>query len=291
MDCSRRGFAGWMLALFFGPRTGKPAAIDTRSTVKRYRADAVILLLGMPIFKRPGVGSGQVSVEETGEGPQATRTLFFAAGSDPKRAHGLARLGWMRETSRATGAANAETEYFGVMTASPEESLESARKSVDTSPGARSLFAAVKGRHAAGRSRSALAQFEFLSEAPWSDGGLIEKSQSVFSPATVWRENAWPKWPQQPPPTFLYQLEAMLKQRAKTAGNYIYNEQEYLLELTAPQPAGQLLVVKGSIRNQRTGNRTTFRVWLENPPGSVIPTRIEFQPRSFLRLSFEALPA
>jgi hypothetical protein len=176
------------------------------------------------------------------------------------------------------------------MTSSPEESLDSARKSVDAAPGTHSLFAAVQGRHAAGRSRSALAHFEFPSDAPWSDRGLIEKSQSSFSPASVWRENTWPKWPDQPPPTFLFQLEALLRQRAKGSGTYIYNEQEYLLELAAPQQADHLLAVKGSIRNQRTGVRTAFRVWLENTPGSVVPVRIEFQPRSFLRLSFEALP-
>jgi hypothetical protein len=287
MEYSRRGFTGWMLALLLGPRD-LPAG--TPATLKRYRADAVVLLLGIPVFKRSGVGTAQVSVEESGEGPQAIRTLFFAAGSDPKRAHGLARLGWMRETSRSAGTSPAETEYFGVMTSSPEESLESARKSVDSSPGAHSLFAAVSGRHASGHSRSALARFEFPSDTPWSDRSLIEKSQSAFSPATAWRENTWPKWPDEPPPTFLFQLEALLKQRAKRSGSYVYNEQEYRLELAAPQPSDHLLAVKGSIRNQRTGVRTTFRVWLENTPGSVIPVRIEFQPRSFLRLAFEALP-
>ena len=106
----------------------------------------------------------------------------------------------------------AETEYFGVLTSSPEESLDSARKSVAAPPKGRSVFAAVNGRHTAGRSRSALAQFEFSSDAPWSDRGLIEKSQSAFAPTTVWRETSWPKSPDQPPPTFLFQLEALLKQ-------------------------------------------------------------------------------
>jgi len=292
MDYSRRGFTGLMLALFFGQRRGNSSSLDSRSVLKRYRADAVILLLGIPIYKRAGVGSGQVSVEETGEGAQLRRTLFFAAGSDPKRAHGLARLGWMREVTREPELMPAETEYFGVLTSSPEESLDSARKSVTAPPKGRSLFAAVTGRHTAGRSRSALAQFEFSADALWSDGGLIQKSHSAFGPATVWRETFWPESPAQPPPTFLFQLEALLKQRAKCSGVYVYNEQEYLLELAAPQqgrPPGRLLAIKGQIRNQRTRNQTAFRVWLENAPNSVVPVRIEFQPRSFLRLAFEAL--
>ena len=293
MDYSRRGFTGLMLAMFLGPRHGNSSSPDSRSLLKRYRADAVILLLGIPIYKRAGVGSGQVSVEPAGEGEQARRTLFFAAGSDPKRAHGLARLGWMREVTHGHESVPTETEYFGVLTSSPEESLDSARKSVAAPPHGRSLLAAVNGRHTAGRSRSAVTQFEFPSDAQWSDRGLIEKSQSAFDPTTAWRETAWPKSPDRPPPTFLFQLEALLKQRAKCAGMYVYNEREYLLELGAPQQAGppdHLLAIKGAIRNLHTGNRTAFRVWLENAPNSVVPVRIEFQPRSFLRLTFEALP-
>jgi hypothetical protein len=293
MEYSRRGFTGLALGLFFGPRSGNTASPEIMSVLRLYRADAVILLLGIPIFKRAGVGSGQVSVSQSGEGAGMRRTLFFAAGSDPKRAHGLARLGWMREVAHGPGPAPSETEYFGVMTSSPEESLDSARKSVAGPANGRSLFAAVNGRHTAGRSRSALARFEFASEALWSDRGLIEKAQSAFAPATVWRENSWPKSTDQPPPTFLFQLEALLKRRGKCAGIYVYNEQEYLLELGAPQAGGapaRLLAIKGAVRNQRTGNRTAFRVWLENTPGSVVPVRIEFQPRSFLRLAFEAIP-
>ena len=42
------------------------SAAGARTTVRRYRADAVILLLGIPLYKRAGVGSGQVSVEFSG---------------------------------------------------------------------------------------------------------------------------------------------------------------------------------------------------------------------------------
>jgi len=294
MDYTRRRFTGIALGLCFGTRRGNSASPGSRPGLRRYRADAVILLLGIPVYKRSGVGNGQVSVEETGEGAEARRTLFFAAGSDPKRALGLARLGWMREAAHGPEPIPAETEYFGVLSSSPEESLDSARKSVAAPPAGRSLFAAVNGRHTARLSRSALAHFEYPSGAGWSDRGLIEKAQSAFAAATVWRETAWPNWPDQAPPTFLFQLERLLKQRAKCAGAYVYNEQEYRLELDAPQQGGppdRLLAIKGSVRNQRTGNRTLFRVWLENSPDSLIPVRIEFQPRSFLRLTFEALPA
>ena len=84
-----------------------------------------------------------------------------------------------------------------------------------------------------------------------------------------------------------------MKQRTRhSAGRYVYNEQEYLLELDA-QPPGRdrLLPVRGKIRNLRTGYETLFRIWMEEASDSVVPVRIEFQARSYLRLTFETVPA
>ena len=61
-----------------------------------------------------------------------------------------------------------------------------------------------------------------------------------------------------------------------------------------PQPGRNrehLLLVRGKIRNLRTSHETLFRLWLEDGSDSVVPVRIEYQARSFLRLTFEAVPA
>jgi hypothetical protein len=255
----------------------------------------VILLLGIPIFRRSGVGSGQASLEHAGEGAALRRTFFFAAGSDPKRAHGLSRLGWIREVVLGPENEPSEASYFGVLTSSPEESLEHARKSVDGSPSAHSTFSAANGRNTAGHSRSAITHFEFSAAAVWSDRGLIDQAQATFHDKVVWRENSWPNFANRLPPTFLLQLATLLRQRARrAAGRYVYNEQEYSLELDAPQ-AGRarepLLAVRGKIRNLRTGVETSFKLWLESSSDSIVPVRFEVQPRSFLRLTFEAVPA
>ena len=98
----------------------------------------------------------------------------------------------------------------------------------------------------------------------------------------------------QPPPTFLLQLTTLLKQRKRRAvGRYVYNEQEYLLELDMPQAGGDrehLLPFRGKVRNLGTGRETPFRLWLADGSDSIVPVRIEFQARSFLRLTFEAVP-
>src|ERR1017187_2947412 len=145
---SRRGLAGLLLAPLFRSLHlhGQPAA-TSRITSRTYRADAVILFLGIAIFRRAGVGGGQASLEATGEGASLRRTLFFAAGSDPKRAHGLNRLGWMREVVAGSDSNPSEATYFGVLSSSPEESLDHARKSVDAQPAGRGIFAAANGRH------------------------------------------------------------------------------------------------------------------------------------------------
>ena len=296
---SRRGFAGVLLGPLFrleGQSTGETAAgTAPRIRSRTYRADAVILLLGIPIFRRAGVGGGQASLEEAGEGVSLRRTLFFAGGSDPKRAHGLSRLGWIREVVVGADSSPSEATYFGVLTSSPEESLEHARKAVAAPPSGRSIFSAVNGRNTAGHSRSAVTHFEFSAGAIWSDRSLIEQAQSTFHANVNWRETSWPNSPNQTPPTFLFQLAALLKQRSRRgAGRYVYNEQEYLLELEAPQAgrdSQRPLPVRGQIRNLRTGYETPFRLWLDNSSDSVVPVRFEVQPRSFLRLTFEALPA
>ena len=265
-----------------------------RTVSRMYRTDAVILFLGIPIYRRAGVGSGQASLEETGEDGTLRRTLFFAGGSDPKRAHGLSRLGWMREIVLGPSSRPSEASYFGVLTSSPEESLENARRSVAEPPTGRSIFSAVSGRNIFGQSRSAVTHFEFAAGAVWSDSGLIDKAKSTFMENVKWRETSWPNSPTQTPPTFLLQLVTLLKQRARRAGGrFVYRDQEYLLELEAAPPARgreSLLPIRGKIRNLRTGHETPFRLWLEDGAQSIVPIRIEFQPRSFLRLTFEALP-
>jgi hypothetical protein len=246
---------------------------------------------------RSGVGSGQVSVEETSDGTTATRTLFFAAGSDPVRAHGLNRLGWIRELVGEAKSLPVDVQYFGVLTASPEESLEHARKSIDGPTATHSSFSAVSGHNTPGRSRSAITHFDLANGAQWSDKRLIDAAQSTFQEKVEWRETAWPNSSKEAPSSFLLELARLLAQRTPHAsGRYVYNEQEYLLDLDSPQlgkpgKPDRVLAVHGKIRNLRTNGQTTFSVWRDAASGSIVPTRIEYQPRSFLRLVFEAVEA
>jgi hypothetical protein len=44
----------------------------------------------------------------------------------------------------------------------------------------------------------------------------------------------------------------------------------------------------GQIREAASGHASTFRLWVDDQ--SVLPLRIEFQPRSYLRISLEYAP-
>jgi len=230
-------------------------------------------------------------MEETKDGASTRTTFQFVAGSDAKRAHGLNRMGWLREVVLGPIAAPTEITYFGVMTSSPEESFEHARKTIEGPQAARSAYSAVSGRHTAGHSQGALTHFEFPSDVSWRDQRLIDEAQSKFRGEVNWRKDSWPD-SASVPHTFLCEMANLLNQHTRHAvGRYIYNEQEYSLELDAAQTgagAARLLQVRGKVRNLATGHHTPFQMWMDEASGSVVPVRIDFQPRSYLRLTFEA---
>ena len=58
--------------------------------------------------------------------------------------------------------------------------------------------------------------------------------------------------------------------------------------ISSPRDAVELA---GLIRNAKTGVETTFRVWFDRTSPNALPLRFEFQPKSYLRLVFEAVPA
>jgi len=94
-----------------------------------YRADAQVLLFGLPVLRREGVGGGSALWREYDTGG-ADRLLEFNGFSTPARAAGLNRLGFIREMASMAESEGPECSYFGLMTASPEESAEEARKSL-----------------------------------------------------------------------------------------------------------------------------------------------------------------
>lgn len=59
--------------------------------------------------------------------------IKFVSGSTPERAHGLNRLGLIQEVVRKREGEKPESEYFGFMTASGEESFAQAKAALEAS--------------------------------------------------------------------------------------------------------------------------------------------------------------
>jgi hypothetical protein len=105
-------------------------------------------------------------------------------------------------------------------------------------------------------------------------------------------------------PTFLYAvLAALQSDQTHWQSTYIHNARKYRIEWErAPDPhVGAALVasqltfhpdavirVTGRTSCPSTHHVSTFRMWLDNR--SHLPLRIEFQPRSYLRISLEHEP-
>jgi hypothetical protein len=103
------------------------------------------------------------------------------------------------------------------------------------------------------------------------------------------------------PLPFLQAVADLLRQPKSGEGHYIYNGRVYRLRLrrTADQEAsehfrarglasGPVIAVAGVLQRIDGGKQIDFKLWVEQSAAHPVPLRIEFQPKSYLRLEFEA---
>jgi hypothetical protein len=298
---NRRTWFGLMLApLARATRLNwdlQPDAVYTME--RRYRADAQILLLGLPIYHRENVGGGRASWREWHDG---TRRLEFAGFSFPERAAGLNRLGFIRELSRTSVDGGAESIYFGLMTSSPEESADEARKALHSNA-KEAAYTAIEGYIAPGNSETATAHFN--GPAHLQGGQLAELEEHARQILTQTpRNSAALDASKAIPPPFLHVLASALRETAPTESRYTYAGRIYLLVLhrTSDEKAagsfrqGGLLPpgrdvsrVSGTVRREAGGKPIEFRLWIEKDALRPVPLRIEYQAKAYLRLVFEAV--
>jgi len=280
------------------------AGADAGKIAFTYRADAVIVLFSLPVYRRPGVGSGFASLAEAGPEGARCYSLRFAGASRPERAAGLDRVGVIREVARERAAKLNEAAYFGVLTSSPEETLEEGRRSLGKTGNKWNEYTAINGLSRGGGSRSAVAHFRLPSSGS-SNVHLIAEARANFQNSQpAWRENQWAgNQDTGAPPTFLYGLmKAIRDPRRSSETRYVFSDRSYRLrlekepdrqqgrrfaELGLTSQPERVVEVRGRIREERSGRQTTFRLWIEDGAANTLPLRIEFQPRSYLRLSFE----
>jgi hypothetical protein len=285
----------WDVAL--PARTG---SVPNKEAERRYRADAQIIVLGVPLLHRAGVGGGSAVWRESTL-PQGgmLRFLEFTGFSLPERASGLNRIGFIREMARLGDSGAAESIYFGLMTSSPEESAEEARKAIE-SHAAEAVYSAIEGRVAADSIENVLAHFR--APAKWTirnQDELIEEAHTALAstPKTPLEANSR----EAGEATFLESLARLLRGSADET-SYIYHGRRYHLSLRRsadPKATAQLrergiigqtsevVRASGQVRRESSGKEHNFRLWFEPGSDTPIPLRIEYQAKSYLRLMFE----
>jgi hypothetical protein len=288
------------------PATGSGREVEQAS--RRYRADAVITFLGIPIYSRQGVGSGYAIVEQWREGSSRVMSLQFAAGSLPQRAAGLNRLGFLQELVKWDGSGAVDVGYFGFMTTSKEESLEEGRKALAEGSRGAGLYKVVVGGIERGQARSRTLDLTGGGAAGWADWsqllpalrGQVRETRLQEMPESVQRDVP------QGVSSFLSTLVREFHGEAgKAESHFVYGKGRHRLEVErSPDPKmgrslaarslardpERVMRLQGAVRDTRTGKRTKFRVWFEAGGSAVLPLRFELQPRSFLQLAFEYDP-
>jgi hypothetical protein len=278
-------------ALLFGTRllragSAVPLAWTVRpesgpSSERQYRADAHVILFGMTLFSRSDVGEGSASWRESTEvDGSVVRLLEFTGRSAPERAAGLNRFGFIQELSRS-----GESLYFGLMTSSPEESAAEARAALH-SKSKDVWYSAIDGRISAGTIETANAHFQTITRTSLDDRPqLIEHARQALSSAPRSTVPA-----QGSPRPFLHALASLLSDPRNDSTQYAYGGRLYSLRVKRsrdPKAPGAIRV-NGSLRRLDGGKPIEFRLWVEEGAERPIPLRIEYQPKSYLRLTFHA---
>jgi hypothetical protein len=287
-----------------------PAADVARPEVvaqRAYRADANVMLFGLTLISRSDVGGGYARLTETGSGGCNHLRLLFVSGSRPDRARGLNRMGYIEESVNEVNARPTHAEYLGFMTSNGEESLSDAKKALHGPAAADMQFVASRGEIEGGSAHHTVHRLLLPASSRWTDAQRLlgQVSDNLDHPGNDAKSADLRKGEQ--PGTFLYTVLSMVRSPAQTTnGSFLHNGKLFHLHAVKhpDEKSGAKFVddrlmasardaveLAGVIRNAKTGTETTFRVWFDRTSPNALPLRFEFQPKSYLRLSFEALPA
>jgi hypothetical protein len=269
---------------------------------RQYRATAQILVLSIPLVHWPNVGGGRAVWRET-ERPQkqGVRLLEFSGFSRPERAGGLNRLGFIQEISRLGENGAGESLYFGLMTASPEETAEDAKKALH-SQAKQAAYTAIDGRIGDGMVDTVVAHFEAPSH--WSVSNrneLIDLARKALA-MTPARPTEGKTGGVEVRP-FLETLADALRPNGPAEARFAYAGRFYRLSIQKAPDAkatanyrqrgligatAQVVRATGKLRRETGGKESNFRLWVEEGAARPLPLRIDYQARAFLRLVFEA---
>lgn len=270
-------------------RLAKADASATRVVhARRYRVRAAVNLFGIPLISKDGVGGGRAMVEELTSGSSRTAVLQFSGGSWPDHLKGFNRFGMTQEAVREQAGIVAESAYFSFMTSSPEKNSDEAWRAFNDR--SRQLGIAVARGDANPEGYRCSIDHEIAPAAcTWLDCPKLMddlRSRSGGSNGmgpNIRAERAFP--------TFLYVVRRIMSGNAAGSGeSFIHNATVYQLTFQMEKVTGGATLLTGHIFERGTRDHSQFRVWFDPSDPALLPSRIEFRPRSFLCLIFEHDP-
>jgi hypothetical protein len=265
-----------------------------KAQFRRYRVQATVSIPSIPVIGKEGVGTAGLFVEEEPAGYACTTAVQFVGGSWPDRIKGLNRFGMTQEVVREESGAVRESAYLSLMTSSPEKNSDQAWQAFADRP--RNLTLAVAcGLVSATGYRWALERKTVPAEATWMDcPSLMERFRGQQA---ALREGVRPDGSAHESvyPTFLISVRKAILQRATGRCTFIHNAKLYDLHTRFSEAYGSVLLTgqiaeRGSPAFKTETGGFEFRVWLDPDDVTALPSKFEFRPRSFLRLTFHLDP-
>jgi len=263
-----------------------------RAFQRYYQASAVITFCGVTIFSKKDVGGGYAVAEEAPQGHETAISLQFAGGSWPAKAHGVNRLGYIRESvvERADKAL-VQASYFGFMTSSTEKSFDQARKTFADRSSKPVPYSATEGKAGQGVWNFNLSRLMLSSNFTFSDIPRLTTVVRAAMAADQTPERTGTQFGTAPVPnTFLNSLrQALLNTEGSTDHSLVYNGKAYRMHCVK-QADATLMRLNGTLEEQTTGHNTPFKLWYERDSPNYLPVKIEYRAKSFLKLVFETEP-
>jgi hypothetical protein len=261
-----------------------PRAVHTR----RYRAQASVSLFSIPVLWRDDVGAACVSVEEAVCAGRRTTAIQFCGGSWPQRVRGINRFGITQELIHEEAGAVVESNYMCFMTSSPEKNSDQAWHAFADRSRAM-ILAVARGVSTRTSYRAAFEHVPAPDGSTWMD--CAQLIDLLRSKAVTFLDSAPSRNDTEACPTFLYAVRrAMANTPSQTQYQFMHNAKLYDLR-TSQSASNGVTVLAGHITEHGSRSESSFRLWFDPVDATGLPLKIEFQPRSFIRLTFEHDPA
>lgn len=273
---------------------------------RKYKATAYVMVFGILIFSRADVGYGWAVEESRERQSNETVELEFLAGSIPERAHGLNRFGYIRESVEERNRTPIRAEYFGLMTASREESLKDARAALNAQAKCDVPYVAASGQIGNHHASYSVRHLVLPEPRPSAEGALMRLVKASFASAHTRTEDVDKTFSTSATQPFLYALRnAMLSTDTNWRAEFLFNGKLHILNFEKHPDhnvesemrrqglvTGEACVLRltGVITNESRQERTNFTVWYQKGIATILPLRFEVRPRTYLKLVFDAQP-